>query len=69
MQIIHCVHLSLLTDGTLTTEYSYDNVGNLITQKTTGRVSLSFEYTYDLNGSITAALEIMLKQAEHMDKE
>ena len=42
------------TDGTLTTEYSYDNVGNLLKQATTGKTNVSFEYAYDSNNSITA---------------
>ena len=42
------------TDGTLTTEYSYDNVGNLLKQATTGKTNVSFEYAYDSNNFITA---------------
>ena len=38
---------------TLTTDYIYDNVGNLIRQETSGESDISFAYSYDRNGYIT----------------
>ena len=38
---------------TLTTDYTYDNVGNLIRQETSGESDISFAYSYDRNGFIT----------------
>jgi len=44
------------SDGTLTTEYSYDNVGNLVKQATTGKTDIAFEYSYNSNNYITAEM-------------
>ena len=38
---------------TLTTDYTYDKVGNLIRQETSGESNISFAYSYDRNGYIT----------------
>lgn len=39
--------------GSLTTEYSYDSVGNLLEQATSGASSIAFSYSYNKNGYIT----------------
>ena len=39
--------------GKETTEYTYDEVGDLIAQTTTGSYDLALEYTYDLSGRMT----------------
>ena len=39
--------------GTLTTEYSYDSVGNLIRQETSGASEIAFSYSHNKNGYIT----------------
>ena len=36
-----------------TTEYTYDEVGDLVAQTTTGAYDLALEYTYDLSGRMT----------------
>ena len=33
--------------GTLTTEYTYDSVGSLISQVTSGASDIAFEYSYN----------------------
>jgi len=44
----------IATDGVKEdTVYSYDAVGNLISQTTTGKINLSLEYIYDLAGRMT----------------
>ena len=40
----------------LTTKYRYDVVGSLVGQTTTGSSTLSFQYSYNLNGYITGEL-------------
>ena len=42
------------SDGKLTTEYGYDQIGNLVEQKTTGRTEISIEYLYDLNNRMVS---------------
>ena len=39
--------------STLTTAYSYDSVGNLLTQATSGASEIAFSYSYNKNGYIT----------------
>ena len=39
--------------GSLTTEYIYDSVGNLLEQATSGASSIAFRYSYNRNGYIT----------------
>ena len=39
--------------STLTTAYSYDSVGNLLTQATSGTSDIAFGYSYNKNGYIT----------------
>ena len=39
--------------STLTTTYSYDNVGNLLEQATGGVSSIALSYSYNKNGYIT----------------
>ena len=39
--------------STLTTAYSYDSVGNLLTQATSGASDIAFSYSYNKNGYIT----------------
>ena len=37
----------------MTTAYSYDSVGNLLTQATSGGSEIAFSYSYNKNGDIT----------------
>ncbi len=37
----------------MTTAYSYDSVGNLLTQATSGTSDIAFGYSYNKNGYIT----------------
>ena len=39
--------------STLTTAYSYDSVGNLLTQASSGASDIAFSYSYNKNGYIT----------------
>ena len=39
--------------STLTTAYSYDSVGNLLTQATSGTSDIAFGYSYNKIGYIT----------------
>ena len=39
--------------STLTTAYSYDSVGNLLTQASSGASDIAFSYSYNTNGYIT----------------
>ena len=41
------------SSSTLTTAYSYDSVGNLLTQATSGASEIAFSYAYNKNGYIT----------------
>lgn len=40
--------------STLTTAYSYDSVGNLLTQATSGAIEIAFSYACDAAGNMTS---------------